>query len=73
MFNEEVEKRFEEMEQEDFDIVLLGYQGDVPFDRGSVKLREMFAQRIVRDCGTPEDFVVMMDTFVGNHSTRANK
>lgn len=73
LFNEQVETRFDDLSHQDFDMIIQGYRSDVPFDKGSAKLREMFSQRIMSQYKAPEDFIVVANSFIGNHGSRGNQ
>lgn len=61
------------MTKADFDMILMGYNSDVPFEKGSLKLTAMFEETIIANYGNQlEDFATLANSFIGNNPLRGS-
>lgn len=61
------------MTKSDFDMILMGYNSNVPFEKGSLKLIAMFEDTIIANYADKlEDFVTLGNSFIGNHPNRGS-
>lgn len=61
------------MSKADFDMILMGYNSDVPFEKASLKLIAMFEETIISNYGDQlEDFVTLSNSFIGSHPERGS-
>jgi hypothetical protein len=61
------------MTKADFDMILMGYNSDVPFKKGNLKLTAMFEETIISNYGNQlEDFATLANSFIGNHAQRGS-
>lgn len=61
------------MSKADFDMILMGYNSDVPFEKASLKLTAMFEETIIANYGDQlEDFATLSNSFIGNHPERGS-